>query len=105
MTSTVSDAVFDTSSGHQCMCAWCQTGRAIRRLRELEPAEAARAELDTLDNALNILYEDSFAAWETMNDIATAAGLDWIGATRESILDAIRATRARVRELEEEPAP
>ena len=95
MTSTVFDAVFDTSSGHQCMCAWCQTGRAIRRLRELEPAEAARAELDTLNNALNILYEDSFAAWETMNDIATAAGLDWIGATRESILDAMRALRAR----------
>ena len=90
----------NATPGHQCMCAWCQTGRAIKRLRELETTDAARAELDVLDNALNILYEDSFAAWDTMNDIATAAGLDWMDATRESILDAIKATRARVRELE-----
>ena len=97
----------NATPGHQCMCAWCQTGRAIRRLRELEPAEAARAELDTLDNALNMLYEDSFAAWDTMNDIATAAGLDWMDATRESILTAIKAIRARAEgdEVEEEPAP
>ena len=97
----------NATPGHQCMCAWCQTGRAIKRLRELETTDAARAELDVLDNALNILYEDSFAAWDTMNDIATAAGLDWMDATRESILTAIKAIRARAEgdEVEEEPAP
>lgn len=46
----------NATPGHQCMFAWCQTGRAITRLRELETTDAARAEIDVLDNTLNILY-------------------------------------------------
>jgi len=41
--------------------------------------------------AIDIMIEDSFAEWDAMNSVATAAGLDWRTATRQDILDAVRA--------------
>jgi hypothetical protein len=57
-------------------------------------SEEGRIYLDVLGRALDAVIEDGFAAWDEVNDIATALGLDWQTATRQSILDAIKAERA-----------
>jgi len=51
------------------------------------------------------MIEDSFAEWDAMNSVATAAGLDWRTATRQDILDAVRAAPPAPAVGEEAAAP
>ena len=86
---------------HQCQCATCQASRALRSLRALPTlTDAGRAALDTIEMGIDALFEDSFAGWDAMNDVAVAAGLEWYTATRQDIIDAIKQARARAAELE-----
>jgi hypothetical protein len=59
-----------------------------------------RAALDAIEAALDEQEEKGFARWDAMNDVATAAGLNWMDATQQDIVGAIEQTRARVAELE-----
>ena len=105
------------NTDHQCQCAQCRASRALDVLRALPSLpDDGRAALDTIEAALNELEESGFARWEAMNDVATAAGLNWMDATQQDIVDAIKQARARVAELEaqlaaqqwrpiDEPAP
>lgn len=87
------------SNNDQCQCPTCQTSRALRRLYALPGmSEEGRGYLDVLRAALDAVIEDGFAAWDEVNDIATALGLDWQTATRQSILDAIKAERAALKQ-------
>lgn len=89
------------NTNHQCQCARCRASRALDVLRALPSLpDDGRAALDTIEAALNELEESGFARWEAMNDVATAAGLNWMDATRQDIVDAIKQARARVAELE-----
>ena len=81
---------------HQCQCAQCRASRAIDVLRALPALTGdGRAALDTIEAALNELNENGFARWEAMNDVAVAAGLNWMDATQQDIVDAIKQARAR----------
>ena len=87
------------SNNDQCQCPTCQTSRALRRLYALPGmSEEGRGYLDVLKAALDAVIEDGFAAWDEVNDIATALGLDWQTATLQSILDAIKAERAALKQ-------
>ena len=89
------------NTDHQCQCAQCRASRALDVLRALPSLpDDGRAALDTIEAALNELEESGFARWEAMNDVATAAGLNWMDATQQDIVDAIKQARARVAELE-----
>ena len=89
----------------QCQCAQCRASRALDVLRALPSLpDDGRAALDTIEAALNELEEGGFARWEAMNDVATAAGLNWMDATQQDIVDAIKQARARVAELESQLA-
>lgn len=80
---------------HQCQCAQCRASRAIDVLRALPALTGdGRAALDTIEAALNELNENGFARWEAMNDVAVAAGLNWMDATQQDIVDAIKQARA-----------
>ena len=90
---------------HQCQCATCQASRALRSLRALPTlTDDGRAALDTIEMGIDALFEDSFAGWDAMNDVAVAAGLEWDTATRQDIIDAIKQARARAAELEADNA-
>ena len=90
---------------HQCQCAQCRASRALDVLRALPSLpDDGRAALDTIEAALNELEEGGFARWEAMNDVATAAGLNWMDATQQDIIDAIKQARARAAELEADNA-
>lgn len=89
------------NTDHQCQCAQCRASRALDVLRALPSLpDDGRGALDTIEAALNELEEKGFARWEAMNDVATAAGLNWMDATQQDIVNAIKQTRARVAELE-----
>ena len=89
------------NTDHQCQCAQCRASRALDVLRALPSLpDDGRAALDTIEAALNELEESGFARWEAMNDVATAAGLNWMDATQQDIVDAIKQARDRVAELE-----
>ena len=93
------------NTDHQCQCAHCRASRALDVLRALPSLpDDGRAALDTIEAALNELEEGGFARWEAMNDVATAAGLNWMDATQQDIVDAIKQARARVAELESQLA-
>ena len=85
----------------QCQCAYCCASRALDVLRGLPYLpDDGRAALDAIEAALDKLEQDGFARWDSMNDVATAAGLNWMDATQQDIVGAIEQTRARVAELE-----
>lgn len=85
----------------QCQCAYCCASRALDVLRGLPyMPDDGRAALDAIEAALDELEEKGFARWDAMNDVATAAGLNWMDATQQDIVGAIEQTRARVAELE-----
>ena len=93
------------NTDHQCQCAQCRASRALDVLRALPSLpDDGRAALDTIEAALNELEEGGFARWEAMNDVATAAGLNWMDATQQDIVDAIKQARARAAELESQLA-
>ena len=89
----------------QCQCAYCCASRALDVLRGLPyMPDDGRAALDAIEAALDELEEKGFARWDAMNDVATAAGLNWMDATQQDIVGAIEQTRARVTELEADNA-
>lgn len=91
----------DLSQIEQCQCAYCCASRALDVLRGLPyMPDDGRAALDAIEAALDELEEKGFARWDAMNDVATAAGLNWMDATQQDIVGAIEQTRARVTELE-----